>query len=136
MRRPIRRSRFRSSEKGLGKYTVIFFGTIFGITAYLAYQILPFYYYYYELQAHFDQIVRVASAETEESIRKKLGDHMKWMEIPADINDVNISRGPKSVQLSLSYSEYFDVPFADYFDVPFIEETWEFPFEVYSEGSW
>lgn len=118
------RARNSRNEKGIGKFTVLFFGAVISGGFYLAYQILPFYYYYYELQTHFQQIARVGSAETTKSIRRKLGDHMKWMQIPADAEDIQINKSQTEIQLELEYTEYFDVPFLD--------ETWEFPFYVYA----
>jgi hypothetical protein len=87
------------------------FGTIVAVALYCGYQIIPFYYYFYELQNQMDALARVADLETDQNIRKKLEYHMKKMQIPADISDLKIVREGSAIRLSLSYKEIFYIRF-------------------------
>jgi len=114
------------SESGLGKLTLLIFGTLTFIAAYCLYHIIPFYYYYYELQNQMLSLSRVASTHTDAEIRTKLMYHIKKMEIPVSGDQIRISREGQNIKMRVSYEEVFYVPFrGEYYDIH------TFPFEVY-----
>ena len=95
------------SQRGLGRLTLLVFGAIGAVVLFCAYQIIPFYYYYYELLNQMESVIRVAGVEDDKSIRTKLAYHLKKMQIPAEIDDLKISREGNLLRLSLKYQEYF-----------------------------
>jgi hypothetical protein len=97
--------------RGAGLLTWIVFGTVIAAGAFAAYQILPFYYYYYELRNHFEQVIKVASLETDAEIRKKLMYHIKKYQIPCEPEDLKIERSDDTMTVSLAYDEVFYIRF-------------------------
>lgn len=105
--------RGHSAENGLSKWTVLFFGALTAAIVTAAYQIIPFYYYYYELLNQMSALARVASAHTDQEIRTKLNYHIKRMEIPLAIDEIEIARGVDRIQISAEYKEVFYLTFRD-----------------------
>lgn len=99
-------------ERGVGNLTILVFGTVVAALLYAGYQILPFYYYYYELQNQMDALARVAGEETDKSIREKLTYHIKKMELPVDPSeDLVVERVDGKIHMLLEYEEVFYIPF-------------------------
>lgn len=119
----------RRSECGLGKFSAIFLVSIFGITAFLGYNIFPFYYYYFELQSHMDTVIRMAGTLTQKEIRKRLWDQIKWMEIPVEPKDLKIAKDGEVLKISLEYTEVFYITWQEKDHV-----IHTFHFHVYTEG--
>ena len=119
----------RASEKGIGKYTLIVFGALLGAGLFAAYHILPFYYYYFELQEHMQQLIRVANVYNDKELREKLRTHLKRMDIPASIDEVKIERMGNHVSMSLAYQEVFYLTWEgkEY-------EIYVFDFHAFAEG--
>lgn len=97
--------------KGVGKITFLVFSAIFGAIAYAAYQIIPFYYYYFDLKSQFKQVIKVASVDTDEEIRRKLMTFIKLYQIPVEPEDLRIERSDNTMKISLKYQEVFYVTF-------------------------
>jgi Domain of unknown function (DUF4845) len=119
----------RSGERGAGWLTLVVFGSIIGVVGYLAYNVLPFYYYYYELQNQFEATIRTASMETDVDIRRRLTRRMQEMEIPADPEDLLIERDGGRMRIRLKYTEVFRIPWGDE-----DREVRRFDFDAYAEG--
>jgi hypothetical protein len=119
------------SNSGVGKLTLIVFGAIVFVVAYCAYNVAPFYYYYFELNDHMRQIIKVASMENDEELKKRLMDHIKMMEIPMHPEDLIIERDETAheMHVSLKYKETFWITFRgkDY-------KIRDFPFYAHAEG--
>lgn len=103
----VKRTAFFRRERGIGKLTLLVFGTIVVALVFSANQILPFYYYFYELQNQMESVIRVAGTETDQEIRKKLMYHIKKMEIPADPEALKIERHGRKMIITLPYQEVF-----------------------------
>ena len=101
----------KHNQRGLGRITLLVFGSLLSIFLFCGYQILPFYYYHYELLNQFESLTRVAGIETDQSIRKKVEYHLKKMQIPAEISDVKINREGNKIQISLKYKEIFYIKY-------------------------
>lgn len=102
----LQRSRL-ATERAVGKLTLIIFGLIISAVVYAGYHILPFYYYFFELQSHMEQLIRVAAVDSDHEIRKKLLYQIRWMGIPADENQLKIDRRDNYMYISLPYQEVF-----------------------------
>ena len=72
-------------------------------------RILPFYYYYWELENQMRAAIRVASTDSDAEIREKLLYQIKRMDIPARPEDLKIGRTGRHMNISLKYSEVFDI---------------------------
>ena len=118
------------SQRGIGRITLIFFGTLTTVAVFCGYQILPFYYYHYELLNQLESLTRVAGVETDQSIRKKLDYHLKKMQIPADISDVRINREGNTIHISLMYKEIFYIKYRGK-----VYDLYVFPFHAEAVGS-
>jgi hypothetical protein len=101
------------AERGLGKLTLLVFGTIIGVVLYSAYNIIPFYYYYYELMNQMRSVIRVASTEDDATIRERLWYHIRKMGLPAQPEDLIIERYHETMRIALDYEEVFYVSWGD-----------------------
>jgi len=99
----------RQGEHGIGKLTLLVFGTLIAVAAFTAYNVLPFYYYYYDLKNQFSQVITVASVESDEEIRKKLMYFIKKYQIPCEPEDLKVERSDGTMRISLKYREVFYV---------------------------
>lgn len=106
--RPIQSS---TKNRGVGKITFLVFATLCSAVAYSAYQIIPFYYYYFDLKNQFKQMIKVASVDTDEEIRRKLMTFIKQYQIPVEPEDLRIERSDNTMKISLKYQEVFYVTF-------------------------
>ncbi len=101
----------RNVEAGIGKLTLLVFGTIGAAVIYSAFKIIPFYYYFYELRNHAESIARVSDELTEEEIRTKMLTRMKELGIPANPEDLRVGRYMSQLEISLEYREEFYIRF-------------------------
>ncbi|MCB0353222.1 MAG: DUF4845 domain-containing protein [Bdellovibrionales bacterium] len=106
-KRPSRR------EAGLSKWTVLVFGLLTVSVLFVAYHVLPFYYYYYELLNQINSLAEVASSNTDQEIRNKLYYHIKKMKIPVEKDEISIARYDNRIQISVEYDEVFYITFRD-----------------------
>jgi hypothetical protein len=102
-----------SLKRGAGKLTVSVFLVLIGTVLFCAYKVLPFYYYYYELQNQMAAAIRTASVYNDAEIRKKLWTQIKWMQIPAKPEALKIERFDGRMRISLPYSEVFYITWQD-----------------------
>ena len=117
------------SGLGISKITLLVFGILVSAVVYCAYNILPFYYYYYELINQFQSVVKVASTEDDAEIRRRLMYHIKKMELPMAPEDLIIEREDGEMRIRLQYEETFFITWQgkDY-------EVYTFPFDAHYEG--
>jgi hypothetical protein len=99
-------------QKAAGKLTLLVFGTVAFVLLYSAYYIMPFYYYFYELQNQFESHAKAATMYTNKQLREKLMYHINRMEIPIDKpEDLKIERSSDRMKISLFYTEIFYITF-------------------------
>lgn len=96
-------------QRGMGRITLLVFSAIGAALLFAGYQILPFYYYYYELVNQMEAVIKVAGLENDRVIRNKLAYHIKKLQIPAEIEDLKIAREGTRMRISLKYEEVFYV---------------------------
>jgi hypothetical protein len=102
------------SEKGQSRAGLLFVTLICTCLIYVAWHVLPFYYYFYELQGLMEAQVRVSSDKTEEEIRQNLMLKIKELEIPVtDEHDILLLRSAKDIYLELDYTEVLWFSFLD-----------------------
>ena len=119
----------RSNQSGVGKLTLAVFGLLIFVSLYVAYHVLPFYYYFYELQGNMDRMVTVASVENDKTLKQRLLSQIHWMQIPARDEDLIFERlDPNRIKLSLKYKEVFFIKWGEKDYV-----IREFPFHAHAE---
>lgn len=104
-------STLRSVQRGASVLTYAVFLVLVGICAYVGYKVVPFYYYYYDLLNQFEEVIKVASLETDSAIRQKLMYHIKKYGIPCDPEDLRIERSDNMMTIRLQYQEVFYITF-------------------------
>lgn len=120
-----------ASQVGMGKLTALVFGAILAVAIFVGYNVLPFYYCYYEIQNQMDQAIKVASTYTDKELREKLWYHIKKLEIPVEEEDLKIERDSGVMRISLPYQEIFYVTYKDKdYDIH------TFNFHAYAEGQY
>ncbi|MBN8548884.1 MAG: hypothetical protein J0M12_06180 [Deltaproteobacteria bacterium] len=120
-----------ATQRGIGKITLLVFGTILAALVYSGYKILPFYYCYFEITNQFEQVIRVASEYNDREIREKLWYHIKKLELPVEPDDLKIQREAGKMRISMPYEEIFYVTWQgkDY-------DIYKFEFQAYAEGAY
>lgn len=120
-----------SSKKAASKITTIVFGALLAAIVFTSYNVVPFFYYYLELENQMQAVIKVASVYTDEEIREKLLYHIKRMEIPADLEELQILRQDGTMTIALPYTEIFYITYQekDY-------EIYEFEFYAFAEGKY
>lgn len=119
-----------SSMFGLGYLTKIFLLVVLGTLAYSGYYILPWFYEYLELQSQADQLVRVASIDSDKEIRNKLRNMMRDYDLPVTSDDVLIKRSNDTITIEVSWQRDFGIPLGEKF-----HHLHTFHFDVFAEGS-
>lgn len=120
----------RLGESGVGKLTLLFFGSVLAVLLYSAYKIFPFFYYYLELQNQMEAAIRVAQTHTDDELRQKLLYHIKKMEIPMGApENLLIERSADIMRVALAYEEVF---YINWREKDYVIYT--FPFLAQAEG--
>lgn len=129
---PLPRSTFvneLNSIFGFGYLTNIFLIAVLGALVYAGYYILPWHYEYYEFQSQADQLVRVASVDTDKELRHKLWGMMRDYDLPFTADDVVIRRGNDTITLEVSWEREFGIPWGEEF-----HHLHTFHFDVFAEA--
>lgn len=112
-------------ERAASGLTTVVFGLIFLAVFYCAYTIIPFFYYYMELQNQMDAAARVAGEYKDKELRQRLWYEIKKMDLPVDPEDLKIERLDGRMKISMDYVEVFSITIGEK------EVTlWEFPFHA------
>ncbi|HMO18664.1 MAG TPA: DUF4845 domain-containing protein [Oligoflexia bacterium] len=96
-----------------------------------AFQIIPFYYSFYEIQGLMQAQADKAQVINDTEMRRTLSREMKKLNIPADPEeDLKINRYSGKIVLELSYEEVFFVDFGGGYDF----DIWTFKFNPRGEA--
>lgn len=102
------------AQAAVGKLTLFVFTVITALVVFVAYNVLPFYYYYFEIENQFQAAIRVASTEDDQAIREKLMYHIQKLQIPVEPDDLIIERmGGNHMRISLFWQEVFFITYQD-----------------------
>lgn len=97
------------NNKGYSTLTNFVFLIIIGLVFFVVYNVLPFYYYYFELKNQMLALTKVANVNTDLEIKEKLFEQIKDLKIPADKDDIKIHRVDGEIVISVHYQEIFYV---------------------------
>lgn len=120
------KTRSQKGASNLGILLSLLF-TFAGI--FVAYQVLPFYYSFYELQGLMESQAEKASEFKDGEIIRVLTRTIKKLNIPADPENIRINRLSGRVIIELNYSEILFVDFGGGYDY----DLWEFEFNPKAE---
>ena len=83
-----------------------------GLTAavlFLGYKIVPFYYYYFDIQSNCAQVLRNAAVESDEELRRDLIEVVRRNGIDKEARDIGIQRIGGRIKIWLNYQEDLEV---------------------------
>lgn len=75
------------------------------VVGFLVYEVVPFYYYYFDLKNHMQREITFAAVETDEEIRRSLMAVVRRHGIACGERDLQITREGDTMGISLHYSE-------------------------------
>jgi len=118
------------AEKGISRIGVLFFVFLVAACVFVGNQVLPFYYYYYEIQGLFETQAAKASVFSDREIRKVLRKKIKHLEIPMDdLENLKISRFSGKITIELEYNEVLYIDLGD----DRVYDLWVFRFHPFVE---
>ena len=117
-------------EQGASRLTILVFSVLMGAAIFVAYHVVPFYYYYFELTNQLNALVATAERSSDATIRAKVGGVLKALDIPAQERDVQIDRRDGVIAITVSYTEVFYLSFRgkDY-------DLYDFRFKATARGA-
>lgn len=122
--------KLRSDSRGMGMPGFLILVGIFGTLIWLLFQIIPFYYSYYELLGQVEAQADKALEFTDATIQKTLLKEIKSLEIPIDNpEDLKINRYAGKIVIELQYAEVLYVDLGDYG----VYDLYVFPFDIHVE---
>lgn len=123
-------STFRKSEMGFGSLGGLLF-VLFGLIAvFLASQVIPFYYSYYEIQGLMQAQADVSSELNDRDIRQNITQEIKKLNIPVNPEEeLKINRLNDGIIIDLYYQEVLYVDFGNGYDY----DLWTFTFNPRGE---
>ena len=101
-----------SGERGAGRMSVLLFILVAVAGVYIGSQVIPFFYYYNELQGLMDSQAAKAQVLTDEEMRTNIMKKVKELSIPFDDPDkLKINRFNGNIVIELEYQEilYLDL---------------------------
>ncbi|MGI6681353.1 MAG: hypothetical protein ACOX3T_07730 [Bdellovibrionota bacterium] len=77
------------------------------IIVFVLYNVIPFYYYYFEIKNQMFKLSNLTNEKTDIEIKEKLYAQIKYLKIPARKDDIIITRTRNEIKISLEYNEVF-----------------------------
>ena len=118
-------------QRGMSRLTLLVFSAIGGAVIYSAYNIVPFFYSYFEMHNQMLSIIGKADGLKDAEIRKRLLGFIKELDIPADPKQLKIERRSQNMRIQLNYEEVFSIPWRNDQEL----EIYTFPFLIDVEGA-
>lgn len=79
------------------------------LVLFLGYKIVPFYYYYFDIQSNCAQVLRNAAVESDEELRRDLVEVVRRNGIEKEARDIGIQRIGGRIKIWLNYQEDLEV---------------------------
>lgn len=112
------------SEKGITTLGYLLTILLILSSLFTAYNVLPFYYCYYELRGEMDAKAVSARELSDKEITEGINQVIRKNNIPADIEKLQINRFDDKIVISIAYEEVFYVDFGHGYDF----DIWYFSF--------
>lgn len=97
--------RVRRPERGRGKLGTAVVSAVLIVVGFVGYNVVPFYYYYFELTNQLRALISTADRNNDAAIRARVMQIVRELEIPAVERDVQIDRRDGVITITLPYSE-------------------------------
>jgi hypothetical protein len=125
-----KRGRGGLAHVGVGRLTAFVAALILGSVAFVGYNVIPFYYYYFELTNQLHALVATADRSNDAALRSRVGRILRELEIPAEEKDVQIDRRDGTITITVRYREVFYITLRgkDY-------DIYRFPFTASAQGA-
>ena len=117
-------NKINNKESGVSNLGYLLTILVVLATVFSSYQILPFYYSYYELLGEMDAKAVMASELTDSKIIEGVKNVIRKNNIPVDVSELKINRFDDKIIISLSYQEVFFIDFGNGYDY----DLWVFNF--------
>jgi hypothetical protein len=79
------------------------------LVIFLGYKVVPFYYYYFDIQSNCAQVVRNAAVQSDEELRRNLLEVVRRNGIEKEARDIGIQRIGGRIKIWLNYQEDLDI---------------------------
>ena len=79
------------------------------LVLFLGYKVVPFYYYYFDIQSNCAQLLRNAAVESDEELRRDLIEVVRRNGIDKEARDIGIQRIGGRIKIWLNYQEDLEV---------------------------
>ena len=79
------------------------------LVLFLGYKVVPFYYYYFDIQSNCAQVVRNAAVESDEELRRDLLEVVRRNGLEKEARDIGIQRIGGRIKIWLNYQEDLEV---------------------------
>lgn len=119
-----------NSQCGASNVGILLFILTILAGVFVGFQVMPFYYSYYELQGLMQSQADKGSEFKDEEIKRVLKRALKKLDIPAEIEELKINRFAGRIVIELNYSEVLFVDFGGGYDY----DLWEFHFNPRGEA--
>jgi hypothetical protein len=121
---------YRKSELGFGSLGSLFFLLIILAGVFVASQVIPFYYSYYEIKGLMQAQADVSSELSDRDIRRNISQEIKKLNLPVNPEeDLKINRVNGGIVIDLYYQEVLYVDFGNGYDY----DLWTFTFNPRGE---
>jgi len=97
-------------EEGRSQAAVALGVFLAAAVGFVVYEVLPFYYYYYDLKSQMQRAIASAAVETDEEIRRSLMAVVKRHGIVCGERDLQVARTGDAIKISLQYKEPLTLP--------------------------
>ena len=123
------RERELRQVRGISQVGMLFLVAVVGAVLWVLFQVIPFFYDYYELEGQAVAQANKASLFTDAQIHKELSRWIRTMGIPiGSPEELKINRFDKKIVIELKYTEVLEFELLGKY-----YELWEFPFELHVE---
>lgn len=120
-----------TSVRGMSRLGVLLFILLLVAGVFVGFQVLPFYYGYYEIEGLMQEQAKKASVFTDDEIRRNLLERIDKLELPIDSpEDLKINRFNDKITIDLEYQEVLYVDFGEDWDY----DLWVFDFNPRAEA--
>jgi cell division protein FtsL len=121
---------YRKSEMGFGSLGSLFFVFIILLVVFVASQVIPFYYSYYEINGLMQAQANISSELSDRDIRRNITQEIKKLNLPVNPEeDLKINRTNGGIVIDLYYQEVLYVDFGNGYDY----DLWTFTFNPRGE---
>ncbi len=105
---------FYENQQGMGRLRILIIALFLIIVVFVANQVIPFFYYFYEIEGLMQSQAAKGSVFSDQEIRKTIMEKINKLELPIDDEDaLKINRFNGKIVIDLEYDEVLYVDFGE-----------------------